>query len=160
MSGQTQPETALQALAEKLRTDAIAIFGEGQAERDIIEWFYGSLLAAAPAPVVPDGYVLVPVEPTAEMMMHESSCQHHAADDMSCPVRRTRRNIWARMLAAAPAHPAERQEQGEVQRLREALEHCSEVMKDPWKHGEGCISRAINRADAALAASNGQEVGK
>lgn len=111
MSGQTQPSTALQALAEKLRTDAIAIFGEGLAERDIIEWFYGSLLAAAPAPVVPDGYVLVPVEPTAEMMMHESSCQHHAADDMSCPVRRTRRNIWARMLAAAPAHPAERQEQ-------------------------------------------------
>ena len=49
MSGQTQPETALQSLAEKLRTDAIAIFGEGQAERDIIEWFYGSLLAAAPA---------------------------------------------------------------------------------------------------------------
>lgn len=49
MSGQTQPETALQALAEKLRTDAIAIFGEGKSERDIIEWFYGSLLAAAPA---------------------------------------------------------------------------------------------------------------
>ena len=121
MSGQTQPETALQALAEKLRTDAIAIFGDGQAERDIIEWFYSAMLAAAPAPVVPDGYVLVPVEPTAEMMMHESSCQHHAADDMSCPVRRTRRNIWARMLAAAPAHPVERQDQGEVQRLRAAL---------------------------------------
>ncbi len=49
MSGQTQPETALQALAETLRTDAIAIFGEGQAERDIIEWFYGAMLAAAPA---------------------------------------------------------------------------------------------------------------
>ena len=64
------------------------------------------------------------------------------------------------LLAAAPAHPAERQEQGEVQRLREALEHCSEVMKDPWKHGEGCISRAINRAAAALAASTGQEVEK
>ena len=104
MSGQTQPETALHSLAEKLRTDAIAIFGEGQAERDIIEWFYGAL------------------------------------------------------LAAAPAHPAERQEQGEVQRLREALEHCSEVMKDPWKHGEGCISRAIYMADAALAAGTGQEV--
>ena len=52
----------------------------------------------------------------------------------------------------------ERQEQGEVQRLREALEHCSEVMKDPWKHGEGCISRAIYMADAALAAGTGQEV--
>lgn len=49
MSEQTQPGTALQALAEKLRTDAIAIFGEGQAERDIIEWFYAALLAAAPA---------------------------------------------------------------------------------------------------------------
>ena len=45
MSGQTQPGTALQALAEKLRTDAIAIFGEGQAERDIIEWFYAAMLA-------------------------------------------------------------------------------------------------------------------
>lgn len=45
----------------------------------------------------------------------------------------------------------------EVQRLREALAHCSEVMKDPWKHGEGCISRAINRADAALAASTAQQ---
>lgn len=58
MSGQTQPETALQSLAEKLRTDAIAIFGEGQAERDIIEWFYGSLLAAAPA--TPAAQVAVP----------------------------------------------------------------------------------------------------
>lgn len=58
MSGQTQPETALQALAEKLRTDAIAIFGEGQAERDIIEWFYGALLAAAPA--TPAAQVAVP----------------------------------------------------------------------------------------------------
>ena len=57
MSGQTQPETALQALAEKLRTDAIAIFGEGQAERDIIEWFYGALLAAAPATPAAQGAV-------------------------------------------------------------------------------------------------------
>ena len=52
------------------------------------------------------------------------------------------------------------EDQGEVQRLREALEHCSEVMKDPWKHGEGCISRAINRADAALSASTGQGEGE
>ena len=57
MSEQTQPETALQSLAEKLRTDAIAIFGEGQAERDIIEWFYGAMLAAAPAqPAVQENY--------------------------------------------------------------------------------------------------------
>ena len=58
MSEQTKPETALQSLAEKLRTDAIAIFGEGQAERDIIEWFYGALLAAAPA--TPAAQVAVP----------------------------------------------------------------------------------------------------
>lgn len=57
MSGQTQPGTALQALAEKLRTDAIAIFGEGQAERDIIEWFYGAILAAAPATPAAQGAV-------------------------------------------------------------------------------------------------------
>ena len=50
-------------------------------------------------------------------------------------------------------HEARHEQGDEVRRLREALEHCSEVMKDPWKHGEGCISRAINRADAALAAS-------
>ncbi|WP_374378918.1 hypothetical protein [Pseudomonas fluvialis] len=58
MSGQTQPETALQALAEKLRTDAIAIFGEGLADRDIIEWFYAALLAAPAQPAAqqhPDG---------------------------------------------------------------------------------------------------------
>ena len=60
-------------------------------------------------------------------------------------------------LYAAPIAQAE---QLEVQRLRVALEHCSDVMKDPWKHGEGCISRAIYMADAALAASDGQEVGK
>ena len=71
MSEQTQPETALQSLAEKLRTDAIAIFGEGQAERDIIEWFYGALLAA-------------------------------------------------------PAHPAERQEHGEVQGLSAWIACCDD----------------------------------
>ena len=49
------------------------------------------------------------------------------------------------------------QNQSEVQRLRVALEHCLDVMKDPWKHGEGCISRAIYMADTALAASTGQE---
>ena len=48
----------------------------------------------------------------------------------------------------------------ENERLRKALEHCLEVMKDPWKHGDGCISRAIYMADAALAASTGQEMEK
>ena len=81
MSGQTKPETALQSLAEKLRTDAIAIFGEGRSERDIIEWFYGALLAAAPSTpaaqgAVPEGWALVPArmellpEDIAVIMFH------------------------------------------------------------------------------------------
>jgi hypothetical protein len=27
---------------------------------------------------VPAGYALVPIEPTPEMMLHKSGCQHHA----------------------------------------------------------------------------------
>ena len=51
---------------------------------------------------VPAGYVLVPVEPTPEMMLHKSGCQHHAWDDPDCPMRETRRLVWSHMLAAAP----------------------------------------------------------
>ncbi len=50
---------------------------------------------------VPAGYVLVPVEPTPEMMLHKSGCQHHAWDDLDCPMRETRRLVWSHMLAAA-----------------------------------------------------------
>ena len=128
MSEQTQSETALQSLAEKLRTDAIAIFGEGQEERDIIEWFYAALLAAAPATpaaqgAVPDGYALVPVEPTPAMRVI-------GARDCSALIQPDQAGeVWRAMIgavvvpaeyafAAAPAHPAELQEQEEVQRLR------------------------------------------
>ncbi|HHK9964349.1 TPA: hypothetical protein ACQZKM_001988 [Klebsiella pneumoniae] len=55
-----------------------------------------------PAPVVPDGYVMVPKEPTEAMMLHNSGCQHHAWDDPDCAMRQTRRLIWSHMLAAAP----------------------------------------------------------
>lgn len=57
---------------------------------------------AQPAPVVPDGYVMVPKEPTEAMMLHNSGCQHHAWDDPDCAMRQTRRLIWSHMLAAAP----------------------------------------------------------
>ena len=98
------------------------------------------------------GYMPIPtVEQLAEALANVR-CFHDLSAELIAP------ELLKNLLAAAPAHPAERQEQGEVQRLREALEHCSEVMKDPWKHGEGCISRAIYMADAALAASTGQEV--
>lgn len=45
---------------------------------------------------------LVPVEPTSEMMLHNSGCQHHAWDDADCSARKTRQLIWGHMLAAAP----------------------------------------------------------
>ncbi|HIA9765555.1 TPA: hypothetical protein ACWSP4_001734 [Klebsiella pneumoniae] len=52
--------------------------------------------------VIPDGYVMVPKEPTEAMMLHNSGCQHHAWDDPDCAMRQTRRLIWSHMLAAAP----------------------------------------------------------
>ncbi|MDI3218330.1 hypothetical protein QK309_21920 [Klebsiella quasipneumoniae] len=54
------------------------------------------------SPVIPDGYVMVPKEPTEAMMLHNSGCQHHAWDDPDCALRQTRRLIWSHMLAAAP----------------------------------------------------------
>lgn len=55
--------------------------------------------------VIPDGYVMVPKEPTEAMMLHNSGCQHHAWDDPDCAMRQTRRLIWSHMLAAAPQLP-------------------------------------------------------
>lgn len=94
---------------------------------------------------------MVAAAPTAKA--ERVQCEFHGDDSSAC--EKYSGNV---PCEPAPAQPAERQEQEEVQRLRVALEHCSEVMKDPWRHGEGCISRAINLADAALLASSGQEV--
>ena len=49
-----------------------------------------------------DGWKLVPVEPTPEMMLHGSDCQHHAWNDKECPMRNSRRSIWKHMCEAAP----------------------------------------------------------
>lgn len=57
----------------------------------------------AQAVQVPDGWKLVPIEPTKEMMLNGSSCQHHGHDDLTCIQRQARRGIWSKMLAAAPA---------------------------------------------------------
>lgn len=57
------------------------------------------------SPAIPDGYVMVPKEPTEAMMLHKSGCQHHAWDDPDCAMRQTRRLIWSHMLAAAPQLP-------------------------------------------------------
>lgn len=172
MSEQTQPGTALQALAEKLRTDAIAIFGEGQAERDIIEWFYGSLLAAAPATPAAQGAVPEPVRDALARRClwlafcwndhnfgpaHEEARKEalkHGIDSFDAE------NEW---LAAAPAHPAERKEQGEVQRLREMLERATKLLSAAAGYAtkmEPMPAKLLNAIDTALAACPGQEVEK
>lgn len=56
---------------------------------------------AGNSPVIPEGYVMVPKEPTEAMMLHNSGCQHHAWDDPDCAMRQTRRLVWSHMLAAA-----------------------------------------------------------
>lgn len=111
MSGQTQPGTALQALAEKLRTDAIAIFGEGQAERDIIEWFYAALLAAAPATPAAQGAV-PGVSAMARVLSDRSadSCNIDRDDNWAMYGQEYIEDVQA-MLAAAPALPAVRAEE-------------------------------------------------
>lgn len=65
------------------------------------------------------------------------------------------------MLAAAPAHPAERQEQGEVQRLREALERATKLLSAAAGYAtkmEPMPAKLLNAIDAELDASTGQEV--
>ncbi|MEL0550180.1 hypothetical protein QFI96_000435, partial [Raoultella sp. TW_WC1a-1] len=54
------------------------------------------------SPAIPEGYVMVPKEPTEAMMLHNSGCQHHAWDDPDCAMRQTRRLVWSHMLSAAP----------------------------------------------------------
>lgn len=49
-----------------------------------------------------DGWKLVPIEPTSEMILHNSDCSHHAWDDKECPMRAVRFKVWRNMIAAAP----------------------------------------------------------
>ncbi|WKG19003.1 hypothetical protein QY482_27995 [Klebsiella pneumoniae] len=84
---------------------------ETGAWKDAVDWVLKEACRAAilqtksltgNSPVIPDGYVMVPKEPTEAMMLHNSGCQHHAWDDPDCAMRQTRRLIWSHMLAAAP----------------------------------------------------------
>ena len=153
MSGQTQPETALQSLAAKLRTDAIAIFGEGQAERDIFEWFYGSLLAAAPA-----------------VKAEQELCEFHGDDSSAC-----RKYSGKVPCEPAPVTPAAQgavpDAQAEPVGEREAFEAWVKTFNsmpaalfvdDRWRYVDDWIQcRWLGwQARAALLASTGQEVGK
>ncbi|EDQ6552900.1 hypothetical protein S675_000991 [Salmonella enterica subsp. enterica] len=62
---------------------------------------YIPLYAAPPVPVVPDGYALVPVEPTDEMIAAAMNCEDvlFNSDESFCVQFG---NIYEAMLAAAP----------------------------------------------------------
>ncbi|EAP9435743.1 hypothetical protein IG895_004834 [Salmonella enterica] len=64
---------------------------------------YIPLYAAPPVPVVPDGYALVPVEPTDEMIAAAMNCEDvlFNSDESFCVQFG---NIYEAMLAAAPQH--------------------------------------------------------
>lgn len=110
---------------------------------------------------VPDGWKLVPVALTEKMY---AKC--HLATRVTA-------QVWSDLLAAAPAQPAAH-DQGEVQRLREALEEIADpikFMRARLEDGEqlngvyaiqmaesGSYLREI--AKRAIAASTGQEVEK
>ena len=141
MSGQTQPETALQALAEKLRTDAIAIFGEGQAERDIIEWFYGALLAAAPATPAAQGFR----DGVASVANSEIPNNQDASAAQSAPAGE-RDSYWFSLVMNCAAE----------------LETASYCMTDTEakRVAQSGANYYRERAGAALAASTGQRQGE
>lgn len=76
---------------ETIRKSGIDIDAEKiQAERDSLNY-----------PEIPEGYALVPIEPTEAMMLHKSECKHHDWNDHDCPMRQTRRLVWAYMIEAA-----------------------------------------------------------
>lgn len=81
----------LRDAVETIRKSGIDIDAEKtQAERDSLNY-----------PEIPEGYALVPIEPTEAMMLHKSECKHHAWNDHDCPMRQTRRLVWAYMIEAA-----------------------------------------------------------
>jgi len=115
---------------------------------------------------VPDGWQLVPKEPTAEMIEALAASFWPADWEAGKRLQRLRGTKvvfpkteiemavgkYERMIAAAPAQPAA-QDQGEVQRLREALESIANC-REGYLSGAACT----RIARAALAASTGQEV--
>ncbi|MGV3819360.1 hypothetical protein [Citrobacter portucalensis] len=59
-----------------------------------------SILQAGNSPTIPDGYVLVPVEPTMAMLDEFDSIIDHGAEDS--------KDAWSRLIAAAPQQEMKR----------------------------------------------------
>jgi len=84
--------------------------GRGAAVREYID--NGTFPAPAQPVAVPDGWKLVPVEPTDAMILGPGALRTDGK------VARIHRDVWKRMLAAAPTAPAA---QGDVEKLLATL---------------------------------------
>ncbi|MCY1698635.1 DUF3850 domain-containing protein [Lelliottia sp. SL45] len=94
MQGKAEPVSQPYKLSdgvEALRNAGIAIDAEKiLAERDSLN-----------SPVIPDGWVMVPVEPTWDMLSENGCKEHHNGEE--CLHHDNRRRIWRAMLAAGGA---------------------------------------------------------
>ena len=86
-----------------------------------------AMLQAGNSPVTPDGYVLVPKEPTEAMMLHKSGCNDHPWDDPECVMRQTRRLVWAHMLEAAAQQEVKSSLEHGMQRYAGAMQKLADA---------------------------------
>lgn len=86
------------------------------------------LLSACNSPAIPDGYVMVPVEPTKEILDEFDSIIDYGAEDSV--------DAWHRLLAAAPQSPGS--EPAKDDRDHQLCRRCNDGIPG------GCSSCAYN----------------
>ncbi|EMG9601627.1 hypothetical protein ACQRXK_004554 [Klebsiella pneumoniae] len=86
------------------------------------------LLSACNSPAIPDGYVMVPVEPTNEILDEFDSIIDYGAEDSV--------DAWHRLLAAAPQSPGS--EPAKDDRDHQLCRRCNDGIRG------GCSSCAYN----------------
>ncbi|HBM3129264.1 TPA: hypothetical protein LVL98_003005 [Klebsiella michiganensis] len=91
----------IRELVNQLRDIAIKYHGAGQLREQIARVVRPAMLQAGNSPVIPEGYVIVPKEPTDEMIAAAMNCEDvlFNSDESFCVQFG---NIYEAMLAAAP----------------------------------------------------------
>ncbi|WP_341799973.1 hypothetical protein [Klebsiella michiganensis] len=84
----------IRELVNQLRDVAIKYHGAGQLREQIARVVRGAMLQAGNSPEIPDGYVMVPKEPTSEMV---KKMRYHVGS-----YDRKIKDGYKAMLAAAP----------------------------------------------------------
>ncbi|EDW0050921.1 hypothetical protein DQ99_002827 [Salmonella enterica subsp. houtenae serovar 40:z4,z24:-] len=94
-------ENQIRELVNELRDIAIEYHGTQQLRERIARTVRAAIIQAGNSPVTPDGYALVPVEPTDEMIAAAMNCEDvlFNSDESFCVQFG---NIYEAMLLAAP----------------------------------------------------------